>query len=226
MQTVPDGVGSGQAGRHRHPIADSEMTRTTKTAAAAPAPRNGRSGKVRTYKASADAIANADFSAADLPEEIAAELIDDAIAQPSAPPVFNTQAVGFSLLAASLADLLAEAEAEEASARRIQREPIARVTLTPEQGAAMEAAGWKAPRVDANFTATPEPRQRQNACKGGAAYRVALTVLQGSPMHAADLAALWIAAGNQPRPLNGILRQLANRAGRKVRQEGALLMLA
>ena len=202
------------------------MTRTTKTAAAAPAPRNGRSGKVRTYKASADAIANADFSAADLPEEIAAELIDDAIAQPSAPPVFNTQAVGFSLLAASLADLLAEAEAEEASARRIQREPIARVTLTPEQGAAMEAAGWKAPRVDANFTATPEPRQRQNACKGGAAYRVALTVLQGSPMHAADLAALWIAAGNQPRPLNGILQQLANRAGRKVRQEGALLMLA
>ena len=205
------------------------MTRTTKATPAAPAPRaprNGRNGKVRTYNANPEALASADLSAVELPEEIAAELIDDAIAQPSAPPVFNTQAVGFSLLAASLADLLAEAEEEEASARRIQREPIARVTLTPEQSAAMAAAGWKAPRVDATYAATPEPRQRQNACKGGAAYRVALTVLQGSPMHAADLAALWIAAGNQPRPLNGVLQQLANRAGRKVRQDGAILTLA
>lgn len=223
---MPNAVGSWQAGRHRHPTADPQMTRTTKTAAAAPAPRNGRNGKVRTYNANPETLASADLSAAELPEEIAAELIDDAIAQPSAPPVFNTQAVGFSLLAASLADLLAEAEEEEASARRIQREPIARVTLTPEQSAAMAAAGWKAPRVDATYAATPEPRQRQNACKGGAAYRVALTILQGSPMHAADLAALWIAAGNQPRPLNGVLQQIANRSGRKVRQDGAILTLA
>lgn len=198
------------------------MTRTT---TAAPAPRNGRNGKVRTVKVSDPAIlASADLSRPELPEDVAAELIDDALTLPTT-TAYDLADSAAGLLSADVLAMLAEAEAEEASARRVKREPVARVRLTPQQGQAMAAAGWAAPQVTANLTAEPQPRDRFNACKGGAAYRVALVMLAAKPLHVADLAALWIGAGNRQRPLNGVLQQIANRAGRTVRQDGALIML-
>ena len=130
-------------------------------------------------------------------------------------------------LPAHLAAALQTAQADaDARRQRATRAPAMRVSLTAAQMAALAAAGWKAPRADANLTAIPQPRQRQNACKGDAAYVVAVQALQTGPLHVADLAALWVTAGNQPRPLNGVAQQLANRAGRKVRQDGAILTLA
>jgi hypothetical protein len=126
-------------------------------------------------------------------------------------------------LAAALQTAQADADARR---QRATKAPAMRVSLTAAQMAALAAAGWKAPRADANLTVTPEPRKRQNACKGDVAYVVACAALQAGPLHVADLAALWVTAGNQPRPLNGVAQQLANRAGRKVQQDGALLMLA
>lgn len=204
------------------------MTRTTKTAAAAaPAPRNGRNGKVRTYKANPETLASADLAAAELPEEIAAELIDDAIAQPAQVPAMDTTAAAAALLNADMLAMLQEAQEEIASeAAAAVREKVRRVRLTAQQSAAMAAAGWAAPAIDANYVATPEPRTRQNACKGAAAYRVAALMLRSGPMHAADLAALWIGAGNNPRPINGVLQQLANRTGQTIRQDGALIAAA
>ena len=130
-------------------------------------------------------------------------------------------------LPAHLAAALKTAQAEaDARRQRATKTPAMRVSLTAAQMAALAAAGWKAPRTDANLTATPQPRQRQNACKGDAAYVVACAALQTGPLHVADLAALWVAAGNAPRPLNGVAQQLANRANRKIQQNGAILTLA
>lgn len=130
-------------------------------------------------------------------------------------------------LPAHLQAALQTAQAEaDARRQRATKAPAMRVSLTAAQMAALAAANWKAPRTDANFTATPQPRTRTNACKGDAAYVVAVQVLQAGPLHVADLAALWIAAGNQPRPLNGVAQQIANRAGQTVKQDGAILTLA
>lgn len=130
-------------------------------------------------------------------------------------------------LPAHLAAALQTAQAEaDARRQRATKAPAMRVSLTAAQMAALAAAGWKAPRTDANLTATPKPRTRTNACKGDAAYVVAVQALQTGPLHVADLAALWIAAGNAPRPLNGVAQQIANRAGRPVQQDGALISLA
>lgn len=205
------------------------MTRTTKTAAAAPAPRDGRNGKVRAYKANPETLASADLSAIELPEEIAAELIDDAIAQPAQVPTMDTTAAAAALLNADMLAMLQEAEQEiasQAAAAAARKEKTPRVPVTPQQGAALAAAGWVAPRIDANLTAEPESRTRLNVCKGAAAYRVAALLLQSGPVHVADLAALWVGAGNQPRALNGVVQQLANRTGRSIKQEGAILTLA
>lgn len=130
-------------------------------------------------------------------------------------------------LPAHLAAALQTAQAEaDARRQRATKAPAMRVSLTAAQMAALAAAGWKAPRADANLTAAPQPRTRTNACRGDAAYTVAVQVLQAGPLHVADLAALWIAAGNAPRPLNGVAQQLANRAGRTIKQNGATLTLA
>lgn len=199
------------------------MTRTTKTAAAAPAPRNGRNGKVRTIKVNPETLASADLSAAELPEDVAQAMIEDAIAQ----PIDADAMIGRSLLDGDMLGMLAEAQAEEEAARQSRKsEPIARVSLTPTEGAAMAALGWLAPRVDANLTVAPKPISRVNACKGGAAYRVALLMLSAGPLHITKLAALWSAANGGRRPLNSILQQLANRAGRPIKQDAALITFA
>lgn len=172
------------------------MTRSTKTAAAAPAPRNGRNGKVRTVH----------VAPADLP------MIDAA-----APTL---------ALPERLAAALATAQASQ-QARQTRKTPTPRVALTAAELQAMEAMGWPAPAIDAGHTAKPQPRKRLNACRGGAAYDAAVAILTaGETLTMPELAALWLATGNPPKPYNAIAQQLANRAGRTIKQNGATLTLA
>lgn len=175
------------------------MARTT-TAAPAPAPRNNgrpRASRARVIKTDPATLDGVNLSAPTL------------------------------ALPAHLAAALQTAQAEaDARRQRATKAPAMRVSLTAAQMAALAAANWKAPRTDANLTATPQPRTRTNACKGDAAYVVAVQVLQAGPLHVADLAALWVTAGNAPRPLNGVAQQIANRAGQTVKQDGAILTLA
>jgi hypothetical protein len=162
------------------------MTRTTKTAAAAPLPENGKNGPIRTAK------------------------VDPAN-------------LG-SLSAEDLAALLAIATTSTAAKTRQPATP--RVSLTAEAAAAFEAMGWKAPKVNARAVTEPQRRERLNACKGAAAYMVAVAALQAGPLPLVDLARLWLASGNEPKAIGAIAQQLANRAGRPILQTGDQLQLA
>jgi hypothetical protein len=191
------------------------MTRTnavTSTATTAKTPRRRGAGRVRTVKVPLDVLATA----------TAAELATMALPTPTAP---EDKAAAAIALPDSMADMLGKAQAEEEAkrARRVRTaEP--RVSLTEPQSAAMRAAGWPAPKESADLTVEPAHRTRVNPCKGGPVYTVAAQILTaGQPLHVADLAALWIAAGNQPKPMGAILKQVANRTGRTITQSGALI---
>lgn len=171
------------------------MTRTTKTAAAAPAPRNGRNGKVRTVKVAPEALVDVALAAPtlELPEHLRAAL---QIAQKS-------------------------------QQRQTRKAPTPRVSLTAAELATLERMGWAAPTVDAAYSAAPQPRTRFNACKGAAAYTAAAAILTaGQSLKLTELAALWLAAGGDAKPMNAILQQVANRAQRTIRQDGATIAVA
>lgn len=167
------------------------MTRTT---TAAPAPRNGRNGKVRTIKVNPEQLQEIDAAAPTL------------------------------TLPAHLAAALQAATAAQQQRQQTRKAPTPRVSLTAAEQAAMEAIGWNAPTVDANHTANPQPRTRQNACKGAAAYEAAAAILTaGQTLTMPELAALWLAAGGGPKPYQAIAQQIANRAGRPIQQTGAMI---
>lgn len=172
------------------------MTRTTTAAAATPAPRNGRNGKVRTIKVSPEQLQEIDVAA----------------------PVLA--------LPAHLQAALATAQASQPQKRQKQTTP--RVALTAAEMAAVEAMGWKPPYVTADLTVTPKPAKRgRNTCRGGAAYDAAAAVLRaGHSLTVADLAALWLATGNPAKPLNALLQQISNRAGKTLQQNGATIATA
>lgn len=123
------------------------------------------------------------------------------------------------------AHLQAALQAAQASQQRQTRKaPTPRVSLTPAEQATLEAIGWKAPTVDASYSAAPQPRTRANRCKGGAAYTAAAAILTaGQSLRITELAALWLAAGGDAKPMNAILQQVANRAGRTIKQNGATI---
>ena len=129
-------------------------------------------------------------------------------------------------LPAHLAAALQAAQASQPRKREKQATP--RVPLTAAELATLERMGWSAPFTTADLTVTPKPAKRgRNACKGGAAYDAAAAILTaGQTLKVSELAALWLASGGDAKPLNALLQQVANRAGRKVQQDGALLMLA
>ena len=126
------------------------------------------------------------------------------------------------------AHLAAALQAAQASQQRQTRKaPTPRVSLTPAELATLEAIGWKAPTVDAAYSATPQPRTRANRCKGGAAYDAAAAILTaGQSLKLTELAALWLAAGGDAKPMNAILQQIANRAGRTIQQDGLTIAAA
>lgn len=114
--------------------------------------------------------------------------------------------------------------AQQAQQRQTRKAPTARVSLTAAELATLERMGWTAPTIDASYSATPQPRSRFNACKGAAAYTAAAAILTaGQTLTIAELAALWLAAGGDAKPFNAIAQQIANRAGRTIKQEGATI---
>lgn len=132
-------------------------------------------------------------------------------------------------MAALPAHLAAALQAAQASQpRKREKQVTPRVSLTAAELATLERMGWQPPYVDADLSITPKPAKRgRNACKGGAAYDAAAAILTaGQTLKVAELAALWIASGGEAKPLNALLQQVANRAGRKVQQDGAVLTLA
>ena len=174
------------------------MTRTTKTAAA-PAPRNNgkpQPSRVRIIKADPATLDGVNLSA----------------------PV--------AALPPHLAAALKAAQASQPRKREKQVTP--RVSLTAAELLTLERMGWSAPFTTADLTVTPKPAKRgRNACKGGAAYDAAAAILTaGQSLKVPELAALWLASGGEAKPLNALLKQVANRAGRKVQQDGAILTLA
>jgi hypothetical protein len=173
------------------------MTRTT-TAAPAPAPGNGRNGKPRNGKVRSITVPPEQLQEIDL----------------SAPTLS---------LPAHLQAALQAAQASQPQKRQKQATP--RVAMTAAELAAVEAMGWKAPYVTADLTVTPKPAQRgRNACKGATAYAAAAAVLvAGQPLTVPDLAALWLATNGTPKPLNALLQQISNRAGRVLQQSGATI---
>lgn len=166
------------------------MTRTT---TAAPAPRNGRNGKVRTIKVAPEALVDVALAAPtlELPEHLRAAL---QIAQKS-------------------------------QQRQIRKAPTPRVAMAAAELATLERMGWKAPLITADLTVTPKPAKRgRNACKGGAAYDAAAAILTaGQSLKITELAALWLAAGGDAKPMNAILQQISNRAARTLQQNGATI---
>lgn len=177
------------------------MTRTTKTAAAAPAPGNGPDRKPETRKP------------APLPAGKAGPV-----------RITKTEPASLADLSADdLAELLANALVTKAKPARTA---APRVTLTAEAAQAFEAMGWSAPRVDATHQWQPQPRTRHNASKGAAAYTVTVAALQAGPVRLSDVARLWLASGNDPKAVSAIAQQLANRAGVPIAQAGDLLQLA
>lgn len=123
------------------------------------------------------------------------------------------------------AHLAAALQAAQASQQRqIRKAPTPRVALTAAELATLERMGWVAPTVDASYSAAPQPRTRFNACKGAAAYTAAAAILTaGQSLRLTELAALWLAAGGDAKPFNAILQQVANRAGRTIKQDGATI---
>jgi hypothetical protein len=185
-----------------------------RNAGAAPGTRKPKNGKVRTVTVPLDVLATAS----------AAELATMALPAPTTP---EDKAAAAIALPDKLAAMLGRAKQQEEAKRAKHAKVIEpRVSVTPAQRAALDAAGWRAPKVSANFTCKAQDRTRSNPCKGGPVYTVAAQILTtGQTLHVADLAALWIAAGNAPKPLGAILKQVANRAGRGVIQSGATITM-
>lgn len=128
---------------------------------------------------------------------------------------------------AHLAAALQTATAAQQQRQQTRKAPTPRVSFTAAERATLEAIGWNAPTVDANHTANPQPRTRQNACKGAAAYEAAAAILTaGQTISLPELAALWLAAGNGPKPYQAIAQQISNRAGRTIQQNGATIAAA
>jgi hypothetical protein len=127
------------------------------------------------------------------------------------------------LSSADLAALLSQAASAQPTKARAAAAP--RVTLTEQAAAAFDAMGWKAPKVTAHSVTEPQRRQSFNACKGAAAYTVAVAVLQNGPLPLVDLARLWLASNNEPKTIGAIAQQIANRAGRPVIQTADALTL-
>ena len=144
------------------------------------------------------------------------------------PDLLNDVDLGLpaALLPPELAAMLETATQAEAAAR-VKRAKVAapRVALTVEQAAALAHVGWKAPAVTAELIIKPQPRGRANACAAGPVYRVLGAMLPTRPVHVAELAALWAAAGQKPRPAAAIMQQVANRLNRAICQDGALFAL-
>lgn len=114
--------------------------------------------------------------------------------------------------------------AQQAQQRQTRKAPTPRVSLTPAELATLERMSWKAPAVDASHSAAPQPRTRANRCKGAAAYDAAAAILTtGQSLKITELAALWLAAGGEAKPFNAIMQQIANRAQRIIRQDGATI---
>lgn len=174
------------------------MTRTTKTAAAAPSPRNGRNGEVRTVTVSPEALQDADLGSA-------ATLL----------PAHLREAL-------QTAQQAQQVRQDRAETRKIVRR---RVTVTAAESAALEAIGWEAPFRTANYTAKPQKRDRFNTCKGAAVYNAAVAVLSsGQSLKVTELAMLWIASGGDKKPFNAIVQQISNRAQRVIEQQGNTLI--
>lgn len=125
-----------------------------------------------------------------------------------------------------LAAALAAAQSKASARRSAAKAPTPRVSVSPAEAQTLQAMGWQPPYVDADLTVAPKPRKRFAACKGETAYEAAAAILASQNLTVCDLAALWLATGNQPKPLNAILQQVANRSQRKVCQDGAILTLA
>lgn len=187
------------------------MTRTNKTAAAAPAPEPGSN-----------------------PAAIAA-LTGEQLSQTltrKQPPTPRASAVKVAMIdpaklaamtPAQLRDALKAATVVKTSSQRPARP---RVTLTPDALAAFEQLGWSVPYADARYVVEPQHRQRFNNSKGAAAYTVAVAALQVGPITLTDLARLWIASGNPAKLPGQIAQQIANRAQRPVIQTADTLQLA
>jgi hypothetical protein len=131
-------------------------------------------------------------------------------------------------LPAHLAAALQTATAAQQQRQQTRKAPTPRVAMTAAELATLERMKWKAPYVTADLTISPKPAKRgRKACKGGAAYNAAAAILTaGQSLKVTELAALWLAAGNGPKPFNAILQQVANRAGRTIQQNGATIAAA
>lgn len=192
------------------------MTRTTKTAAAAPAPRNGRNGKVRTVKVSPEALANVDLSAAQLPDDITTQEPQQEPQRPAVP------------LPARMERAAARMNAKQA-ARKARKEPEQRVSLTADEQAILNAIDWTAPKVGANLTITPKAVERFNRCKGERAYDLlAEFLIEDSTVTMVEVAQVWInyGDGNARKTCQQILQQVVNRAGVTLQQQGLTFKVA
>ena len=125
------------------------------------------------------------------------------------------------------AELQAALKAAQSRPTRARKAPTPRVAVTAAEQATLDAIGWRVPYVDANHTAKPQPRTRQNACKGDAAYSAAAQYLaSGNTLKVTELAQLWIACGNDKKPFNALVQQIANRMQRTVKQDGIMISAA
>lgn len=142
----------------------------------------------------------------------------------------NPETLASMNLGAALPDDIAQvlaAQQQRQQQRQTRKAPTPRVSVTATEAATLERMGWHAPYVDADLTATPKPAARRKACKGAAAYDTAAALLtSGRTLKVTELAALWLAAGGDAKPLNAILQQVANRAERPIQQSGATISAA
>lgn len=171
------------------------MTRSNNTA---------RASKVRTVKVAPEALANADLSAAKLPDDITTQ-------EPQEEPISR------------LRDAMEDAKLK-AALQTTRKAPKPQVMLTTEQAAAFSRMGWKAPTVGYVMTEKPEDRQRVNNCRGGNVYNAMAAVLRaGHNLSVAEVANLWADEVGTKTTLRAILKQTAIRAGRQIQQQELII---
>lgn len=213
------------------------MTRTTKTAAAAPAPgnspnerraeaarRNHQQRKQAEAAAAADGCNVEQVKTAErnlspttrrhrLPNVTAGGPVRIAHVDPAKLATMTPEELTAALQAATVT--------KTASIRAARP----RVTITAETAAMFQRLSWSVPFADTDRTYQPKHRERFNNSKGAAAYTVAIAALQVGPITLTDLARLWIASGNPAKNPGQIAEQLATRAQRPIHQTGDKLQL-
>lgn len=189
-----------------------------------------KSSRVRTFKVDPENFDSVNLGAAEIPADFVEESTESqATENPENSQTMNNVQGNDEFLSDDEFDaLFNEAKKQEMmrAQKRVKSERI-RVKLNYEQAQFLNALGWKAPEVNYHREFLSEGTARCNSCAGAVAYAMLGIVLRKrGGIHLAEIARIWAKEGQKNRPYNSIVQTLANRMGKRLIMNEAIIRIA